>query len=86
MKRDKFFFVTYISVTVILLTIVNTASNAETNVIATLDDSPALVGWTALAVYEAVVRIVPTKSNNSILNVFFKFLHTLSERLNVKKN
>lgn len=85
MKRNKLFFVTFVTCTIILLTFVNLESQADTNVITKLDNSPELAIGTVLAIYETVVRIVPTRSNNSILNAVFKFLHKVSEFLNVKK-
>lgn len=82
---NRFFLVICVLFTIVLLTFVNSDLRADTNVIAQYDDSPSLAIGTALTIYETVVRIVPTKSNNSILNFIFKCLHEISEFLNVKK-
>lgn len=39
----------------------------------------------AVVIYEAVVRIVPTVQNISLLNTIFGWLKKLSETMNVKK-
>jgi hypothetical protein len=67
--------------------IVNIVGNDPAAAAAAADDPSTLklIAAAALAVYEVVVRIIPSVGDYSAVSWFIKFLKKVSDTLNIKK-
>jgi hypothetical protein len=68
--------------------IINIVGDVPASAAAASDDSSTLklIAAAALAVYEVIVRIIPSVGDYSVVSWFIKFLKKVSDTLNITKS